>query len=347
MKKYLLIGLCCWLFQLAKAQDPRFSQFLHTPHHTNPALIGVYEGSFRAAITYREQWNTLFANVPFRTSTASFDVRRPVGKGDFVGIGVALLQDKVHVSNFTQDRAHLGLSYMKQLGRGRYKSGAQYLIVAGQVGYGQNGFDAPNLWFSDQFDVTTTTIAFPTGENFDNLRSPTFMDFNAGLLWYNLFDKNKSIYVGGAAHHLTQPDISFFEDGERSLERRYVAQIGGELPLSDGLSLLPSFMGMQQGSATNLIAGANVRYTQKEWKEIALRLGGWTHVANKLENGLLLDAVVVMAVLETERLAIAASYDLNASNLSRATNARGAFELSLIYLNPPKGRKWQVNCPRF
>lgn len=333
--------------QQLNAQDAQFSQFFHTPHQVNPALIGLYDGDFRAGITYREQWSTVLSNAPFRTIMASFDVRQPIGKGDYLGIGGAVLRDEVHVSNFTQDRGHLGVSYRKQLSGSRYKAGGQYLIAGGQVGYGQNAFDAPNVWFSDQFDASTTTIGFPTGEDFTNQRTPMFIDVNAGVMWYNVFDDHSSIYIGAAAHHLNTPNISFIEGGNQSLDRRYVAQIGGEFPLSDALSMLPAAIGTLQGEAMNVMAGGNFRYTNREWREVALRMGGWAHVANKLESGVLLNAFIVTAVIETERITIGASYDINTSSLSQATNARGAFELSLIYTQPAKARKWQVNCPRF
>lgn len=347
-----IILLCCTTFySLTQAQDSHFSQFYHVAHQINPALIGVYNGNFRAAVTYRDQWATVLGGSPYRTAVATFDVLKPILKGDYIGLGATVLHDEVHISNFSQDRAHVGFSYMKKLGAGRRRSGGQYLIAGGQVGLGRNGFERPNLWFTEQYDERSGSIdrLLPSGENFNNLQTPTFLDANAGALWYNVFNENQNIYFGGAIHHLTSPNVSFIDDGTAVLDRKFVVQLGGEFPISknDELTLLPSVVAQKQGQATNILAGGNFRYTHREWREVALRIGGWGHVVNKLESGFLMNAFIVSTTLETERLNIGLSYDLNTSNLSLATNARGAFEIAVVYTQPSKGRKWRVDCPKF
>lgn len=339
--------------QLSFAQDPNFSQFAVNPHQFNPAQIGVYEGDFRAGVYYREQWNTILDNNAFRTISANADMRLPVLKEDYIAVGFSFLHDQVGTSNFTQDRAYLAASYLKRLSRSRYKGGSQFLNIGGQFGYGINSFKGGDLWFSRQFDgnIQDINLTIPSGErlNFNDFASPSFLDVNVGLLWFATFDKNQSIYIGGAAHHLTAPNVSFSEDGNFPLERRYVVQIGGEIPVGrrNNVTLLPQGMGMLQGSAMNIIGGSNIRFTNKEWREVALRLGLFGHVVNKLESGVLFQALILTTTLETETFNIGLSYDINTSGLSRATNARGAFELTMIYKHPAKARRSRVDCPKF
>lgn len=355
MQKYLqLLPLFLLVFaSMLHAQDPYFSQFAANPHQVNPAQIGVHDGLFRASVSYREQWNTVLGTEPFRTMSASADMRRPVLKYDFVTVGFSVLHDQVGVSSFAQDRAHVAVSYMKRIGGKGFRSAAQYLIAGGQFGYGVNNFDEPDLWFTQQFDAEIQDVLFgrPTGEelNFANMTAPSFVDANAGLMWYTSFEENRSVYVGGSVQHITSPNVSFFEDGDLQLARRYVAQIGGEFPMNNrgNVTLMPQALGLLQGQAMNVFGGTHLRYTSRDWKEVALRMGLFGHVANRLESGVLLQSLIVSATLETERMNFGLSYDINTSSLSQVTNARGAFELSVVYKQPSKGGRYRVDCPRF
>lgn len=342
-----LIFLLFFCNSIAFSQDPQFSQFANTSHLTNPALIGVYNGSMRFSIAYREQWGAVLGKVPFRTLAASADLKRPILKGDFVGAGVVVMRDEVNESDFRRDRAYAGAAYMKKLGGRGYRGSSQYLIAGGQFGLGQNSFVRPGLIFSDQFEDNSPVVATETQENFDNRVSPMFTDINAGLLWYGVFDDDRSIYIGGSIHHITKPNISFLGGGNRQLSPKYLVQIGGEFPISDNLTLLPAAVAIKQSVSARVIGGTNIRYNSREWREVALRLGIWGNVTNKLENAVLLDAAIISATLEMERMDFGLSYDLNTSGLSQFTNGRGAFEVTITYKQPSKERKLRVSCPRF
>jgi len=343
----LLIGCIV----VADAQDPQFSQFYAAPLQNNPALTGVFEGKFRVGANYREQWNSILGADPFRTVSASFDMRQQVMRGDYLGFGVTAMRDEAD-GRFEQNRGGASVSFLKKLGGNsrRYRSSTQYLIAGGYAGVGQNSLEAADLWFSNQFvdEQGVLDRSLPTGEDFSSLSAPTYLDFSAGVLWYATFEENQSLYIGGSVHHLNSPNIAFMEDGDETLYRRFSVQAGGELPLGgENLSLLPAIIGTQQGSATSIQLGGNFRYTTREWKEIALRIGGWGQIANKLDSGVSFNAFIVTAILEMEKLQIGASYDLTANELNLATQARGAFELSLIYVQPEKNRRLRVNCPKF
>ena len=55
---------------------------------------------------------------------------------------------------------------------------------------------------------------------------------------------------------------------------------------------------------------------------------------------------IFSAILEMERWNLGFSYDVNASSLKKASQARGGFEVSLIYVHPTRER-FKVNCPKF
>ncbi|MDV7401761.1 type IX secretion system membrane protein PorP/SprF, partial [Arthrospira platensis SPKY1] len=112
--------------------------------------------------------------------------------------------------------------------------------------------------------------------------------------------------------------------------RRWVVHAGGEAPLGGGLSVLPAAIAMGQGPHNSITAGANFRYTNRDWRELAFRVGAWAHLSNQLQNGMGMDAIVATAVLEMERWNIGFSYDITTSVLAQANNSRGAFEVSFV-----------------
>ncbi|MES1226414.1 MAG: type IX secretion system membrane protein PorP/SprF, partial [Bacteroidota bacterium] len=60
MKKLICaMSLCLLLGTAALAQDPNFSQFFASPLTLNPALTGKFDGVYRVAGNYRNQWPTI------------------------------------------------------------------------------------------------------------------------------------------------------------------------------------------------------------------------------------------------------------------------------------------------
>lgn len=354
IKKYLPIVAVLFMMlssQQVNAQDPHFSQFYMAPLHLNPAMTGVFEGNFRVNANYREQWTSALGSNPFRTIGASFDFRKNIVKGDYMAVGISGMRDEAGESFFTQNRGHLSLSYLKQLGGSRYSDQVQYLVAGGQIGVGQNSINAGNLWFSSQFDDNSVSVNQNASNNEANLTgsSDMFLDFNAGILWYALLDDNASIYVGGALNHLNAPQVSLYDNGNETLYSRWVGHAGGEIPLTNELSLLPAIAVMGQGPSFQTNFGTNFRYSNHDWREVAIRAGLWVRLAGaeKADGGSILnDAFIVSAILEMERVNVGISYDINASSLKLATQSRGAFELSMTYINPAK-RRFKIKCPKF
>ena len=342
--------LCGFLLQYASlnAQDPRFSQFYASPLELNPAMTGVFEGGFRVIANYRNSYSSILQDNSFRTIAASFDGRYRVQKRDYFGIGVTALRDEAGEGDFTRTKANLTTSFLKQLGGSRYSPYEQYLVAGAQVGFGQHNLNWQRLWFSSQFDQDSGSINFDqdSGETTDRNSTDLYLDFNAGLLWYILFEDNLSMYVGGAFHHLNSPSISFLEQGDDKLYRRWVAHAGGEIPFTRELSILPAVAVMGQNKHFSTAAGGNLRYTNRDWREVAIRAGAWAHISNSLDDGVAMDAIVFTTFLEMERWNIGISYDVTTSVLQNANNSRGGVELSFIYVNPAKTRI-KVNCPNF
>lgn len=345
--KLPILLLLFGLFSKLTAQDPQLIQFYAAPLQLNPAMTGVHPGAWRVVANYRQQWNSILDTRPFQTMSASFDARTRVGRGDFFAYGITAMRDQAGSSNYLRNNTDLSFSYMKQLDGSRYRGYDQFLIGGAQVGIGQHSLNYQKLWFSSQFNTAIEQVdqSLPTGEAIDE-KSGLFMNINAGLMWYAVFDDNQSLYFGGALHHVNGPRVSFIQaDGEESMDMKWTVHAGGELPFSHQFSMLPAVAVIGQGPSLISLFGTNFRYTNRDWKELAIRAGAWGHLVKDIEGSLALPAVTFTAILEVERWNFGLSYDLNANKLAAPTNGRGAFEISLIYFHPAERRE-KVRCPK-
>ena len=337
------------------AQDAVFAQYYASPLHLNPAMMGVFQGQCRFNANYRQQWSGIFSDIPIRTIHAGFDYKVRVFDGDYFAFGINAMEDETGaISKLKNTRGNLGLSYMKQLGGDRYRSADQYLIFGAQVGMAQFQTTTDGLWFDRQYDSASVNYntSLPSGEIAP--RSDMFMDINAGILFYTVIDDNKSFYIGASAHHLTQPNISFLGNSTENLRRRFTVHGGGEFPLNDQLSFLPSVMATLQGPSMTTMFGGNFRYSNHDWQEVAVRVGGSYRLANQFVakadgssgSGILGDAFTITGMLELNSWIFGISYDIHTSSILKPTNGRGAWELSLIYVAPER-IPYRTLCPKF
>jgi len=330
------------------AQDARFNQFYVAPQHLNPAMTGVFDGSFRINMNYRDQWSSVLGANPFRTAHVGMDFKFNSFGGDHFAIGINGLMDQAGQSNFNTTQFFLGGSYQKQVGGAAYTENSQYLIAGGQVGFGQRSFSPSGLWFSDQWDgaigLPNQSIA-SSDQSVINASTDLYLDFNAGLLFYATFGDDASIYFGGALNHISEPQVSFL-GGNVGLTSRWLVHMGGQIELTRELSILPGAMFQMQGTQMSTTVGTNFRYSNSDWREVAIRIGLWPHIANKLNKGVLMDEMAVNFTLEFNRWHFGISYGVNTSALNIITNSRGAYELSAIYVHPSKSRI-KTKCPKF
>jgi Type IX secretion system membrane protein PorP/SprF len=120
MKKlFSTITICVVLATVSRAQDPNFSQFFASPLTLNPALTGKFDGSFRIAGNFRNQWPTI--NNAFVTRTASIDfgiLQNRLSDIDKLGVGILGVTDRagdgVLVTNYAGDWCRLPGNICKQ-----------------------------------------------------------------------------------------------------------------------------------------------------------------------------------------------------------------------------------------
>src|SRR5881394_3590915 len=115
MKRIVLLVSFALLMKLQiLAQDPHFSQFFSSPLTLNPALTGKFDGVFRAAGNYRDQWPSI--SKAFITSTVSLDapmLTNRISANDIWGVGLMAMTDRTANGILNSNYISLSTSYHK------------------------------------------------------------------------------------------------------------------------------------------------------------------------------------------------------------------------------------------
>jgi type IX secretion system PorP/SprF family membrane protein len=309
MKRLFSIGILFFvLLKSASAQDPNFSQFFASPMTLNPALTGKFDGLFRVAGNYRNQWPTI--NNAFVTKTVSVDF--------------SPMRNKLSsIDN------HKGLDE-----NGLHQIGAGF-----QGTYINKRLDVAKVDFEDE--LTPLGFTGVTSEIFaSNQISIGYFDLNTGLIYTGSTDGRNSFYIGASMYHINRPKETF-QGGQYLLNARTTIQAGGKIPIGQYNFLHVSAIHSLQAKASNTVGGMAFSYNvnQSDVDPVNVYLGAWYRMN---------DAAIPYFGLEFKGLHLGASYDVNTSALKPASNTRGGMEISLIYIQRPSDPDAKkLNCPRF
>jgi len=352
MTQKLFTTFLIWMISLGFlfGQDQHFTQFYASPLTLNPALTGSFPGKYRLNMIYRDQGRSSL-DVPFTTYSASGDLRFGVNsfrktKGDAAGVGFVFFNDKSSSVNFFTNYMAVTGAFHKSLS----KEGDHLISLGFQAGIAQRNVNYDNFTFDDQFNgtngYTDPTNEFLPENNF------SYGDYAVGLHYSYAPEKGIGVFVGGALHHILEPDISFYarepvEDNqqESNLYQKYTAHVGLRIPIADQIELYPRALGYLQGPHTNFNAGTNLRIVVDNFNGTALQIGGWVRVTNNDIDVYTSDAIIGLVGLEVNKFLLGFSYDAKLSQLNNGQGLRGAFELSLTFLGEYENDG--VMCPSF
>lgn len=333
MKKLLFICLLICSENLI-AQDPHFSQFFSSPLTLNPAFTGKFDGSYRIAGNYRNQWPTI--NNAFTTSTLSADfhiMQNKIASNDTWGLGFIAYNDKsangaVNYNYFTASTAyHKGLD----------EEGYHQLGVGVQISYSNMFITTSKLNFADQ--LTTSGFTSITNEVFNNSTLQTkYIDVNAGILYNGSTSDRNNFYFGVSLYHINRPTQSF-TGATYQLNPRATIHAGTYFPLGDRSTLHLSALQSFQGGTNETVLGGAVQFVANPdaEKPVSLYTGAWMRFN---------DAFFPYVGLEFGDFRLGATYDINTSSLKTASEGVGGIEISLIYVRRPSTDK-PINCPKF
>lgn len=331
--------LCFWLLALffnnLAAQDPQFSQYYAAPMYLNPALVGIHQkGSF--GVNYRNQW----PNIDAQFETYSFYIDNHF-EDQYSSVGLIFTNDREGIAGLQSNTIGLQYAYQLQLNY-------QWTFRPGvEVSYTSRDLNFSNLTFGDQFDangnVVNPTAELNTGEK------ARFFDLAFGGIFFN-----ERIWIGGAVHHITEPNESLTGDVS-NLPRRISIHGGYKIPFSTSpgptrgsggreKSLTPSFSYRSQGEFDQLDVGAFITLEP-------LLLGAWYRgiPVRKVDGVANSESLIFMLGIKQDRTSMGYSYDYTLSDLGIGTG--GAHEISFTYSfsladpsKPPLNAR-RLRCP--
>jgi type IX secretion system PorP/SprF family membrane protein len=328
----LLLSLCTTL----RAQDPHFSQFFSSPLTLNPALTGRFDGNFRIAGNYRNQWPTI--NNAFTTATASFDMpimANRLPEYDTWGVGIMGLNDRSGNKILNNNFVSVSTAYHKGLD----ENGYHQLTVGFQGTFASKRLDVTRADFEDE--LTALGFTGVTSEVFNNSQvAVNYFDLNTGIMYAGTTNSYNSFYLGASVYHINRPKESF-QGGNFLLNPRVTIHGGGYTPIGQFKMLHASFIHQRQAGAVETVAGAAMSFNVNYDEENPIDLyGGMWYRFN--------DALIPYVGLEFSGIRLGFSYDFNTSSLKTASNGRGGTEISLIYVSKPADKTARkTNCPKF
>jgi len=316
-KSYLtiiLFSLSLTPYQSVLAQDPEFTQFYANPLYLNPALAGSNICP-RVNINYRNQWPGISGT--YITTSASFD--RYIFR---IKSGIGLLVTNDNAGNGTLKTTNVSAIYSKQIPINR-----NFSINAGfQATYGQKSIDWSKLTFGDMIDERRGFVKY--SEEIPGNGKKSYVDFSAGAVAFS-----KYIFIGFAAHHLTQPDEGLL--GTSKLPIKYTGHAGAIIPVGDKsneTTISPNILYQQQQDFRQLNLGV---YITKG----ALVGGLWYRNS---------DSFILLIGFQHGVFKAGYSYDITISKLTNAT--AGSHEISIgmnFYCKKPRPKYRPGVCPSF
>ncbi|MBV7533414.1 PorP/SprF family type IX secretion system membrane protein [Chitinophaga sp. sic0106] len=338
--RFLLISCMALCGTGVLAQDIHLSQFYETPILRNPALIGIFNGDVRVQAVYRNQWNQV--TIPYQTGSLSGEIKFPVGNAnDYVTTGLQLTYDRAGTSRLQSTQILPAINYHKSLNADK----ASFLSLGFMGGFVQRQFDPANMTFDNQYTGGRFDPSMATGEEGKlALRGYSYLDAGVGLSYNSVIREEVNYYIGVGYFHFNSPKVSFYNDKSIMLNPKITFNAGISIPLEERVKLVAEYNQLHQGSYSEYIGGAMLRY--------ALMDQGLESTKG-IYGGLFLrwnDALIPTVKLDMDKYELGMSYDANISQLRTASQSFGGFEISLVFkgfLNSRNSTLESVNCPRF
>lgn len=318
----------------ATAQGMHFSQYFNAPMLLNPANTALMsDADYRLGINYRNQWASV--PVPFNTFSAfaDFQLLRNHNLTNWLGLGLAMFNDKA-------GDGQLGLSRYEGFIAYHIQTGNYSMFSVGFSGaYVQRSVDFTKLTFDRQWDGFKFNPGLSNEETGYNAQT-NFIDANAGINYAYYPSEYTYIKLGISVAHVNQPKESFYGQ-DNKVQLRPTANLDAIFVTSEMFTLNPSVYYTRQGSFQELMYGlqAQAYITEDNWGNPTNIIFGAYHRYG--------DAIVPVLGFEWSGVKFITSYDFTISDISSDVRNNGAIEFSLIYLGMYSHGRDKMNCPRF
>jgi type IX secretion system PorP/SprF family membrane protein len=336
IKKILITCFAGLVCLSSSAQDPGFSQFYASPLTLNPALTGKFDGLFRVAGNYRDQWPEF--SKTYVTSTVSVDMPilpNRISEIDTWGVGVMAMSDRTANGMLTSNYISFSTAYHKGLD----ENGLHQIGVGFQGSFANKRLDGSKLNFEDELDQLGGWTN-PTNEPINGqFASVNYFDFNAGILYNGSTNGYDNFYLGTSFYHFNRPEERF-QSIYYLLNTRLTVHGGGYFPVGQNNTFHLSALHSRQAGATNTVLGGAYAFNLNGDTDnpTSFYAGSWFRFG---------DAVIPYVGLEFSDFRLGATYDVNISDLKTASQSRGGIEISLVYIKRHSDGRKNIPCPKF
>ncbi len=309
MKVYLPIFLLLLLVSKGSAQqDAQYSQYMFNTMVINPGYAG-YREDLNLSVLHRDQWT----GIQGAPQTQSFVLDGAFGKDNKVGLGLAVVNDKIGL----QAQSSAYVNYAFRLPVGDKDARLSFGLAGGIAQYVLNSSDA-NI--RDQSDP-----------NFAERQTYFAPDARFGVYF-----SNSHLYAGLSAINLLQRAINYQEVGREHLQkqgRHFFLTAGYLLDLNSDFKFKPSFLIKEDTKGpTNLDVNSFFLIKEMVWIGGSYRSGVNLWKKNNLNSpGFKQNSVV--GVVETyflNKFRVGYAYDYSLSELANASNGTHEISLGLI-----------------
>lgn len=304
----------------AIGQDIHYSQYMYSPLNLNPALTGDFNGNFRAVINHRNQWNSI--SVPYLSSAVASDIKKWDDRwnGNYAGFGIVVQHDKSGEGALQQLQPMLSVAFKKFLDANK----EQAVALGLRSGVMKKWIDFSKLTFPNQFDEGDFHQSIPSGEDESHF-SITKFDLDAGVVHFYKKEKSPEIKTGYALSHINRPNQSLLRNSNRiALHHAVFSEV--KIPASKSTTLNVQLLYTHQKKANEWVIGGNLENILESNDENSYLISGGLSYRVK-------DAILIYAGFGFDKWRIGFSYDVNVSGLKRASHSRGAYEISIIYID--------------
>ncbi len=305
------------------SQDIHFTQFYEPTLTLNPSNAGKFNGDWRFNGIYRSQWGSIV--TPFRTAALAYDQPLNILDQNF-GVGGYYVFDRSGDGRLTMNKIMLSLAYHKSFSGHLLSFGLQGGFVNKNINYSSLSF--PNQWDNNTGSFNNAGGSVPVGENLPNDKI-NYFDLNIGLGWSKKISEKLSLDAGYSVFHLNSPTETFMQQ-KTKLEMRHVLNASAKYDLNTRSFLTPNLLYMYDKQASDLVLGANYNYKMLPNKaKLTTVFAGLV-----IRDGFFrtFDATSIIIGGEVRDFRVGVAFDVNMSQLSTATNYRGAFEVAITYI---------------
>jgi type IX secretion system PorP/SprF family membrane protein len=345
MKRIFLFVFSFGLLINVSAQDFHYSMFTMSPLTLNPALTGNFTGDLRIVNNYRMQWGSIAK--PFTTYSFGGDMplaRRDKRKAspDFFAVGINVNVDKAGSTSLVNNQFSATGSYNKSLDG----VGATFFSIGFQAALDQRSINLGATSWDMQFDGLNYDPSLASGESSLPNDHYLFGDYTAGVAISSVANERFKMSGGASVGHLGRPQIQFL-GGKDKLFMKFGLHYSAQVALGQNSNawLLPQVQFVQQGPARLINMGLGMKFKMQErshytnyQNDRAFSIGGMYRLG---------DAFSVYARVDIGPIGAAFNYDINVSQLTTASQGKGALEFMLIYTGIYSGKNTRMSKPSF